>query len=187
MGRDGGRFVVLAVIGLAAVSSARAEANDDADLADFVAMHRCEVVSRLQRIHAAPRPKKSEHDSDGRYLIVASKFDASKFIQCIFLDERRRMLCEAASGFFAKKNMRSEVYHLSPGQLGALARLGFSTDASAGNYTIQFPLGEPPNFKAAAELMLRTLYLGYGIKSETPLEWSAPFARRRSLDCTPSS
>ena len=75
-----------------------------------------------------------------------------------------------------------EIPHFSSAQLAALARLGFSTDGSHGNFQqrMHFP-PEGPDPDALAGLMLRALYEGYGAHKDMPIEVQAPFALRHGF------
>jgi hypothetical protein len=76
--------------------------------------------------------------------------------------------------------------YLPPDAIGALGRLGFSTDDSNGNFEIEFDVADPPNFNAIADLMLKALYDGFGARAGTELAFEAPYARH-ATKCVPVS
>src|SRR5262249_49174338 len=98
-----------------------------------------------------------------------------------------KILCEAASGFYYSKPGEPRTMRLSPEAVAALGQLGFSTDDSAGNFSIEFAVANPPDFNAIADFMLKALHDGYGARAETKLRFSAPFARRPTSKCIPVS
>src|SRR6202035_4848264 len=99
-------------------------------------------------------------------------------------DTRTKMLCEASSGFFYTE---PRSYWLPPQAVAALARLGFLTDDSTGNFRIWFDVADPPDFNAIADFMLKALHDGYGARADMALRFSAPFAPHASSKCIPVS
>jgi hypothetical protein len=102
-----------------------------------------------------------------RFLILGSRSAREHYVQCIFTDNDTEMHCEAASGFYAPKALQ---FHLAPPQMAALKRLGFSTDASMGNFQRDIDTRKPADLPAVSDLMLSTLYEVYGVRG-SDLQW----------------
>src|SRR4051812_17892858 len=100
--------------------------------ADLQASYRCEVVRRLERIHATGDPKVDLN----RYLAISIPDQRSAYVQCIFHDIRTRVHCEAASRSWKKKHGERRAFQLSARAVAALAKLGFDTDDPAINFTL---------------------------------------------------
>jgi len=148
------------------MTATECEASDD--LLSFVSTYQCSVAGLIARIHA-------HRGGDDRYLILAPWNDRGSYVQCLLGDHDRQALCEAASGWWAG---RGQAPMLGPAQKGALARLGYSMDASRGNYQKRLRFGSELDMEGVADLMLRSLYAGYGVRLENTIEVQAPYAFR---------
>jgi len=180
--------VVLAIIvGLASVAPSAAEpelprAEGEAmSLNTFLLTYRCAVVERLAIIH-----ENREQDVD-RFFVLSLKHRMQSYVQCIFLDGDQRMLCEAASGFYATPAVQDRAYRLPPYRVAALDRLGFSTDDSEGNFQKMIEFDGVPDLAAVADLILSTLYEVYDARVGSNLKWDSPLADfdPRESDCVP--
>ncbi len=159
---------------LGGLNAAAAEPPDD--LSYFVEPYRCTVVELLAHIHGRPHPEQMY-----RYLVLENAATHS-YVQCLFFDRDRQMLCEAWSGWWDKKgNGPGFKPDIAPEELHALAKLGFSTDASHGNFRRYFRFREEPDYDAIADLMLTALYAGYDTRVATGVEGNGPYAMRRGL------
>jgi hypothetical protein len=127
------------------------EGGGPTELREFLSTYRCAVAERLAIIHA-----NRDRDLD-RFLIIALKFIPENYVQCLFLDGDRRMLCEASSGFHAQLPGESQLQGATPGGLAALARLGFSTDGSEGNFQRIIEFSGEPDLES-----VDTRFMGYG-------------------------
>lgn len=156
---------MLAMLPLYASPTAAEPAND---LSSFVETYRCTVTELLQRIHADPR-----QDLSSRFLIIDRADLPSSYVQCAFDEGDRSMLCEAASGWFAGPGM-GPVF--SPAQKQALAHLGFAMNGPRENFRQWLQLAADPDLDAVAKLMLTALYSGYGVRHDTVLTVTAPYA-----------
>jgi hypothetical protein len=107
------------------------------------------------------------------------------YVQCMFIHGGLQMLCEASSGFYYDQEGSPRTMWLRPENIAALARLGFSTDDSAGNFRMEFDVAARPDFNGIADLILTALHDGYGARATTWLRFNAPFARRPSSSCIP--
>jgi len=176
------RFLSLLGVALATMLAASAARADSADLANFLATYRCDVVERLGMIHPGRAPK-------DRYLILAIKEGPRGSVQCLFVENDARLLCEAESGFYAQKAGEPRQFRVSPEGIAVLARLGFSTDDSEGNYQRLIPLDGGGDFSAIADVILTALYEAYGARIDSRLEWEAPLAPGKGLlvRCAPVS
>ena len=150
---------------------------------DLLVVYRCEVVQRLERIYATGNPA---NDRD-RFIAVTVPGHPHGYVQCIFHDNQTGLYCEAASGFWYDKPGTPRTFHQPPAAIAALARLGFDTDDSKGNFKIDFPVAAPPDFNATADFILRALYDGYGARADSNLKFNAPFAPNTPTTCIPVS
>jgi hypothetical protein len=164
------------------VAAADAARADTADLAVFLAAYRCDVVERLRMIRADQTPKH-------RYLILAIKEGPRGYVQCLFVENDARLLCEAESGFYAQKDGEPRRFRVRSEGIAALAQLGFSTDDSEGNYQRLIPLDGSDDFAEIADVILTALYEAYGARLDSKLEWEAPLAPGKGLfaRCAPVS
>jgi hypothetical protein len=164
-------------------ASTAAVAQEANSLRALRAKYLCQVVDRLERIHAHGDPT-SDRD---RFIAVTVPQHRHGYVQCIFFDQRSQMLCEASSGFYYDKEGAPRTFFHPPEVPQALGRLGFSTDDTKGNYRMEFEVGARPDFNAIADLILRALHDGYGARAHTRLRFNAPFAQRPVKSCTPVS
>ncbi len=168
--------LLLLTLALAVLHSTQAAADV---LETLIAQHHCDIVERLDQI----RNTKKRRDGKDRFLIVSPALRDDKFVQCIFFADDRKMLCEAASGYFLTKPGEPRRRATTPSGTAALASLGFSTDDSAGNFKREI---ESPDFAAhgqVARLMLSALHAAYDVNLATMLKFYAPLAMdRRRID-----
>jgi hypothetical protein len=150
---------------------------------DLQATYRCEVVRRLEQIYAAGDPR----DALNRYLAISIPHRAQAYVQCIFYHTRSRVLCEAASGFWATKKGQKRMFYLPSRAVAALAKLGFDTDDSAGNFKRDQAVDASADFRPLADVMLRALHDGYGARGDMKLHFNAPFAPETPASCIPVS
>lgn len=148
----------------------RPKVDDSDDFLAFLLTYRCGVVERLSQIH---ENRKTDVD---RYFILSLKASPQSYVQCIFLDNDTRMLCEASSGYYATPEVQDRAVFLRPESVAALARLGFATDDSQGNFQLMIDLNGEPDLDAIAEIVLTALYEAYGARLGDPLDWKSPLA-----------
>lgn len=149
----------------------------------LLAEYRCPIVDRLDRIYQAGDPA-SELD---RFLAVTVAGHPHGYVQCMFIDTRKRLLCEASSGFYYDPPGAPRTFRQPPEAVAALKQLGFDMDDSNGNFQIMFDLDDPPNFNHVADFMLLVLHEGYGARAHSQLRFNAPFAPRPASRCVPVS
>ena len=157
-------------------------AQDATTFEQFLQQYRCPVIDRLQRIYATGDPENFRDE----YLILDMPPQRENYVQCLFY-RADKIMCEAASGFYLNAPGEPRTMYLPPSAIAALARLGFSTDDSQGNFRINVDLASPPDFNVIATLMLRALYDAYGARVQTKLDFHAPYAERATSKCTPVS
>lgn len=150
-----------------ALSVSAAHAQDADQLRAFLASYHCEIVGRLGQIHAST-------DKKARYIVLSDMSQPEHYVQCLFIEGDRRMLCEVASGFYRAKQGEDRVKLVSPQGLSALERLGFSTDDSEGNFQAFASTATTAELSAVADLMLTALYRGYGKRQPPRLKINAP-------------
>jgi hypothetical protein len=159
-------------------------AGQDADsLRELLKAYRCQVVDRLERIYDTGDPASTRD----RFIAVTMPEHRHGYVQCIFYDRQSKVLCEASSGFYLGKPGMPRTLRLAPDAIAALARLGFSTDDSKGNFRVDFDVSNPPDFSALADFILKSLHDGYGARATTNLKFNAPFAPRPTTSCLPVS
>jgi hypothetical protein len=157
------------------VSYARPVWAADDSLSDFVNTYQCSLAGLIAKIVAHP----GKPDDQDRFIVLALPGPSASYVQCALDNAGREGLCEASSGWW---NNPSERPHFGAAQLAALARLGFSTNGSRGNFQqhMRFPpTGPDPD--GLAELMLRALYEGYDARKDMQIEVVAPFALRHGF------
>jgi hypothetical protein len=150
---------------------------------DLLVVYRCEVVNRLEQIYATGDPA---NDRD-RFIAVTVPGHQHGYVQCIFHDHQTGLYCEAASGWWYDKEGEPRTFRQPPETITALARIGFDTDDSEGNFKVDLDLADPPDFNAAADLILRALHDGYGARGQMNLRFNAPFSPKAPSTCVPVS
>jgi hypothetical protein len=175
-------FVVAAASTLLLGLTAAAAQTSDT-LRALLVEYRCPVVDRLDRIyeHASP------DDYRDRFLAVTLAGHPHGYVQCMFVANRSRVLCEASSGYYYNRPSGPRTLYLPRDAIAALGRLGFSTDDSAGNFRYLAQIGRPPDLNAIADLILTALHDGYGARAQSRLTYNAPFAPRPTSKCVPVS
>jgi hypothetical protein len=160
--------------GLAAVASAGlgvfspvVAAGDAEGLRRFVDKHRCEIIVRLEQIQPHAAPGKLDF-----YITVSVRGADDSYAQCIFNDDigGTSVLCEAASGAYGP----GRKVNMSPSRIAALAALGFDTSKPEANYSQILPTKSVEDLGKVADLLLTTLYRGYGARVSSRLKISAP-------------
>lgn len=173
-------------IGLAAwavlLSTALASAQTGT-LRALLVEYRCPVVDRLDRIYDHPKPT----DFRDRFLAVTLTGHPHGYVQCIFMANRTRILCEASSGYYYNKDGAPRTFYLPRDAIAALGKLGFSTDDTKGNFRYEAGIGAPPDLNVIADLMLTALHDAYGARAGETLRFNAPFARSATSKCIPVS
>jgi hypothetical protein len=109
-----------------------------------------------------------------RYLILSVRGDAQAYVQCLFLPDKPKVLCEASSGIHRVKAGDPPVWQLAPERVSQLNRLGFATDDRIGNYQQELDLGILVDLSRIADIMLTALHHGYGADRDTRILWEAP-------------
>jgi hypothetical protein len=142
--------------------------------------YHCQLVSRLERTYDFGSLARD------RFLTATAAEHQHGYVKCTFIFLGERMRCEAASGFYYEQTGGARTFRLAPAKVAALARLGFSTDDSRGDFRIEFDVADEPDFSAIAALILTALHDGYDARAQSTLQFNAPFARRPNLGCIPS-
>jgi len=157
------------------MSVAGSAAAKDGDLSDFVETYQCSLAGLIAKIEA----HHNKPNEKGRFIVLALPGPTASYVQCAFDSRNREGLCEASSGWW---NNSWERPHIGAAERASLARLGFSTDGSHGNFQQQmrFP-PEGPEPYALATLMLSALYEVYGASKDMAIEVVAPFALRHGF------
>jgi hypothetical protein len=172
------------LLGLALLAAGPAIANQPTGtLRDFLVEYRCPVVDRLERVYEAGDT--ATHVD--RFLAVTVPEHPHGYVQCMFLDNRTRILCEASSGYHFDPPDQPRSLYLSKEAIDALAALEFNTDDSKGNFQAFGQLKQPVNLNDIADFMLETLHNVYGARATSRLRFNAPYAPRPTTKCVPVS
>ncbi len=171
--------MAVAVAMLAAVGPVAA--GSSTDLTAFLAAYRCDV----ERAANDPRRSDAQVLFGDRAALIRPRPACSPPL----VENDSKILCEAESGFYRQKAGEPRQFRVTPQALAALARLGFSTDDSKGNYRRIIDLTGAGDFTVVADLLLSALYQGYGARLNSRLEWEAPLAPGRGTfaRCAPLS
>jgi hypothetical protein len=156
----------MALAGVAMLTPAMAE-SDAKSLRSFLDKHRCEIIVRLEQIQPHAAPGKLDF-----YITVSVRGADDSYAQCIFNDDigGTSVLCEAASGAYGP----GQKVNMSPSRIAALAALGFDTSKPEANYSQIIPTKSVEDLGKVADLLLTTLYRGYGARVSSRLKISAP-------------
>ena len=179
------RIIMAGLLALAAslLMPCPARASETDGLAALRARYHCELAARLAKLKAAK-------GRSNRFIIVADVLRPFHFAQCLFDADGERVLCEASSGFFTQRDGGPRRYVPSLQTVAALARLGFSTDDSQGNFQRALEARTDDQVSQIADLLLATLHHAYGVRLETLLHIEAPLAplsRKERARCLPMS
>lgn len=163
-------FAGMILVMTTAAESAPAPDN----LASFLATYECTVGEIVARVHASRK-------QDDRYFVLTD-VPSRRYVQCLLYDHDRKVLCEAASGWWDKKSSEPDFKpDIAPSRLQALAKLGFSLDASRGNFRRYFRFRYELDYEEIARVMLSALYSGYGARVSTGVLGEAPYAMHERL------
>ena len=141
-----------------------AAAEESGEVA-FVAKHRCVIGQILNLVRDTPLPPANAQD---RFLILYPDGQPDQYSQCAY-DGPRAVYCEIASPFYQPKGARAA-------RLPALVRLGYSLDASKGNYVKEFKL-DVEDAPPLADFMLRSLYAAFLDTPSVRLDFNAPLVK----------
>lgn len=98
----------------------------------LLATYLCPIADYLAEITRKPMTPRD------RFLIVWARDREEYYVQRLFFADDRQILCEAASGYYF-----DEIKSFATGaKREALTELGFTTDASAGNFARELHLDE---------------------------------------------
>jgi hypothetical protein len=127
------------------------------------AIYLCPIMAYLAQMQQTPM---TPHE---RFFIVWAKGREEYFVQCLFFDNDKQIRCERASGYYdaAIKGFATAA------KRQALAELGFSTDASVGNFAQERPV-DLGSTSEIARLIIATLAGVYDLKIGDTLEYYAP-------------
>jgi hypothetical protein len=148
-------------------AAALAQEGRSPELQAFIDRYRCEIVVRLEQIRAQPGPK-------DRFIVLSLRRMPDRYVQCLFNSSGEKMLCEAASGYYAQRPGEPRRFAVSPEGLSALQRRGFSMDDRKGNFQREIETKGPADLGAVAELMLIAFHEGYGARVRSKIDFIAP-------------
>ncbi len=182
------RARIVAAVALAIVAMPGPSAANGDDLGGFLSAFRCPVALRLASIHARGDRKRENE----RFLILALAHNETSYVQCAFFDNDQRLMCEAASGYYDAPKGAPRTVYLPAKSVAALAKLGFSTDDSLGNFQRVMETPDPSDFASVAEVLLTALYESYGARLDSKIEVQSALAPDlgpvlKATDCPPIS
>ena len=161
--------LIVLLAALAPLPRALAAGHADPALETLRQQHFCEILGYLNAIRSRPPAL------EDRYLIV----DVPKtpgYVQCIFFDNDRKVLCEVASGFYDQPELG--VQYVSPDRLAAVAQLGFSLDASKGNYQQERRIKSAASVAKIADLIIQAMHGAYGTMPDSKFRYEAPLVKK---------
>ena len=143
-------------------SNSRAQSSQPIDrrVEAVLAKWQCPIAGYIEKIHRSPAEKH-------RFLVLVTAERPELYVQCMLYDKDARIRCEAASGYYFEKIKG----FASERRLAALTRLGFSTDATHGNFSLDKPF---TGADASAKLFLETMARVFDLKVRDRLRYSAP-------------
>ena len=150
----------------------------------FIDTYQCALINQLTLIHS------NTSRTQDRFLVLTLARHTQKYVQCIFLDQDTRMLCEASSGSYGPRAGTVQKFRVSARGLRALAKLGFSLTGGSGNYQLMI---EPPassDYRAVATLILTAIYEVYDAEANSRLRITVPLGIPRDFVpaiCVPTS
>ncbi len=157
--------VAAMVFSVLAAMPARASGLDE-----FVRAYHCPLLKAFETIRA--------HEMTPLDRYIALSVDrGQRYVQCRFFDQDRQIECEAASGFYGPQ----PAPKMSRARLNAIASQGFSMDGSQGNFRLVRPIADHTDLWAITDLVLETLYRGYGARLKRPLGMDAAFVPGKVL------
>jgi hypothetical protein len=137
---------------------------------DFISSYRCMIVEHLLALHEHGSPS-VEKD---RYFILAMTNRPQRYVQCIFHDIDTALYCEASSGRYGPEPGKPHALSISEDSAAKLKHLGFTEPYGVTNYSREFALGNPPDFREVADVLLRSFFDVYYARLSTPMDLSAP-------------
>jgi hypothetical protein len=128
-----------------------------------LATYLCPIADYLAEITRKPMT------SHNRFLIVWANGREEYYVQCHFFEDDNQIRCEGASGYYD-----AEIKDFATAAKGeVLEELGFSTDASAGNFARELRVDELGT-RAIAKLIIELLARIYDLRTSDRLEYYAP-------------
>jgi hypothetical protein len=172
-------------VGLFTATSVAGE-KADTEIDAFISTFDCMLVEDLKTISERGDKGKSRN----RFFVVDMRDAPQRFVQCIFVEFDTKLLCEASSGRYGPPPSDNDSLVLSPDNEAALKSLGFDPPYKIANFRQEIALGQPPDFREVAGLLLRTMYVVYGARIDTPMSITAPMVGQdhvRLSSCLPLS
>jgi hypothetical protein len=158
--------LVLLTTLLTPLPRALAAGKADPALETLRQQHFCEILGYLTAIRSQPM---TPHD---RFLVVEVA-ERPGYVQCLFFDRDRKILCEAASGAYDKAGS----HYVSADRLETLAKLGFSLDDAKRNYQQRRAVRSDASMAKIADLLIRTLHDVYDVAPEHHFSYTAPLVK----------
>jgi hypothetical protein len=157
-------LIVLLAASLAPLPRALAAEHANLALEGLRQQHFCEILGYLTAIRGQPL------ELEDRYLIVEVR-KTPGYVQCIFFDDDRKVLCEVASGFY------DNIRYGAPDRLATVAQLGFSLDASKGNYQQRLTIKDAASVPEIADLIIRAMHGVYDATPTSRFRYEAPLVK----------
>jgi hypothetical protein len=168
-------FLALCLAVIIGPSPALAQENSGLDA--FVDAYRCAIIDIITRIH-----EQGDVEQNRFFILSLEERPSTNYVQCVFEDAREaRMYCEAASGFYEQAPGKPRDAFVSSRAREALARLGFSTDDSKGNFAVEIDMAGLSSYGAVADLVLEALYLRYEARTHSIIEVHSPILNKPEL------
>ena len=173
--RRGIATIAILVICLSRATAAESITQQNVRINTLQTQYRCWIASILTHIG---RQKKS--DPDDRFAIFYPATRPDAYVQCLFRPDGKEIYCEAESGYYAPR------YTPSPDKVAIAASLGFSTDATKGNFKLYRPITDPEALDRIAGLIVETLGRVYDLRLDETLNLNAPLVKAMPVrPCAP--
>jgi len=127
----------------------------------------CPILAYLRAIHAhAPTPRE-------RFLAVEWRGHDGYYVQCLFYNRDRGLICEVASGSW----QRPPAQLVPAERLPSLAALGFSTKGEKRNFQRRRRVTGPESLAETADTMVRAFREVYDAGANEGFTMIAPLVR----------
>jgi hypothetical protein len=168
------RFLCLTASCLSAPIALAEPGPATSDRDAFVSAYRCHVVDALEALRGDDK-----RDPDKRYVVLARRDRRQAYVQCN-QDSPGAIICQASTGLAGPRFDEAGTMQLGDDQRRRLEQLGFAWRSDSLNLVLE--LGDPlPDPVQLAELMLKTMVEGYGMRLGDRLTLIAPMLQDKPV------
>ena len=163
------------LIGVCLMGAPYAAAQTPETLKNLITWRICQLSSELMMVYQRPGYSSSAPESE-RFFVVSVEKNPRAYVRCRFAEDHGRFFCEASQAYYEEGTARQPNVYLTRPRIEALERLGFVAHGATDNLTYERELSPKPDFDAITTFILTALHDGLGVREETDLDVSAPFA-----------